>query len=429
MAGEEKEMNGYIGFYKGKRWEIYAKTVMEARNELAKAHKVKDPWHITIMLAEKDGETYTHLPLMNPKVNVDRLAIEAKKKYNDDVKAGHTDGVEYWAGYAGAAFLMSNPKKPGYYAIKRPTGQVRYFKTFGEAERAWTAGDALYIRRPDGWYFYTTAGSAGPLGSISNPGAAFLMSNPGGLGIAIANKAHLEGRRAFAAGVPEKNNPYDAKAAVDSDEWLRHQNWRNGWTFAWWNRKFTKYNRNPGGGAVRATPDTKMGQLVRMTKTHQATHFVYRQGRVLVDMQTANVLMKAYQALTDSNKARFERLLESWAGLRKLVDLSWKSTIRNPMKMMTAEIRKKLPKLYSQEKVDDPIAYVKFFTPWTNWTWWGLEFDGTDRFFGYVSGHEKELGYFSLRELESIRGPWGLRIERDLSFRPTPLSEIKRRHP
>ena len=31
-----------------------------------------------------------------------------------------------------------------------------------------------------------------------------------------------------------------------------------------------------------------------------------------------------------------------------------------------------------------------------------------------VDGFEKELGYFSLRELESARGPLGLPIERDL---------------
>jgi hypothetical protein len=45
----------------------------------------------------------------NPKVNVHPLALEAKKKWKEDMKAGHGKGEEYWAGYAGAAFLMSNP--------------------------------------------------------------------------------------------------------------------------------------------------------------------------------------------------------------------------------------------------------------------------------------------------------------------------------
>jgi hypothetical protein len=43
----------------------------------------------------------------------------------------------------------------------------------------------------------------------------------------------------------------------------------------------------------------------------------------------------------------------------------------------------------------------------------------------YIIGFEAELGYFSLSELESVRGPWGLPIERDLWFKPCPLSEVK----
>lgn len=46
------------------------------------------------------------------------LAIEAKKKWKEDIKAGHGAGEEYWAGYAGAAFLMSNPTKKCPYCRK-----------------------------------------------------------------------------------------------------------------------------------------------------------------------------------------------------------------------------------------------------------------------------------------------------------------------
>jgi len=48
-------------------------------------------------------------------------------------------------------------------------------------------------------------------------------------------------------------------------------------------------------------------------------------------------------------------------------------------------------------------------------------------FFGYVIGHEEEWGYFLLSELESVRGPGGLTIERDLYFKPGPFSQIIRR--
>ncbi len=53
-------------------------------------------------------------------------------------------------------------------------------------------------------------------------------------------------------------------------------------------------------------------------------------------------------------------------------------------------------------------------------------------FFGFVVGFEAELGYFSLRELETAKdGMRGLRavpIERDLYFTPCRLSEIKKLH-
>jgi hypothetical protein len=93
--------------------------------------------------------------------------------------------------------------------------------------------------------------------------------------------------------------------------------------------------------------------------------------------------------------------------------------------LLPDEIRKQLPLLYSQDgKGGKAMAHVKFFTPDSNWTWLVTEFDGEDMFFGLVEGFEKELGYFSLSELENIRGPLGLPIERDLHFKPKPLEEI-----
>ena len=99
------------------------------------------------------------------------------------------------------------------------------------------------------------------------------------------------------------------------------------------------------------------------------------------------------------------------------------------MMLLTAELRKKLPKLYSQEKVKDPIVWMKMFCPWNRWTWYILEYDKKDTFFGYVIGHEKELGYISLKELQSVRGPGGLTIERDRYFKPTRLSVVKAKLP
>ena len=99
------------------------------------------------------------------------------------------------------------------------------------------------------------------------------------------------------------------------------------------------------------------------------------------------------------------------------------------MKLLTKENRNKLPALYEQEgKGYESIAYVKFFTPDSSWTWYATEFDGEDTFFGLVDGLEIEFGYFSLAELTDLKGPLNLSIERDKWFKPTPLKEIDRKY-
>lgn len=98
------------------------------------------------------------------------------------------------------------------------------------------------------------------------------------------------------------------------------------------------------------------------------------------------------------------------------------------MKLLTKELLKKLPKLYEARGDPEARAIVKFFTPDSIWTWYAVEFDGQNMFYGLVVGHFAELGYFSLSGLKKIRGPWGLPIERDLYFEPTPISELKAKH-
>ena len=104
------------------------------------------------------------------------------------------------------------------------------------------------------------------------------------------------------------------------------------------------------------------------------------------------------------------------------------------MKLLTKEMRRRLPPLYAQEsKGGKAIVHLKLFTPDSSWSWYitegspikddnGKEVDF--HFFGLVDGHEKELGYVALSELQSVRGPMGLPIERDLHWQPKALEEI-----
>ena len=107
---------------------------------------------------------------------------------------------------------------------------------------------------------------------------------------------------------------------------------------------------------------------------------------------------------------------------------------RRGMKLFPQEIRDIVPDRYAQDgKGPKAVAVVKFFTPSSSWTWYVLSgepvLDQSQnevdyRFFGLVFGHEREFGYFLLSELEEVRGPMGMPIERDLYFKPKPLAEI-----
>ncbi len=90
------------------------------------------------------------------------------------------------------------------------------------------------------------------------------------------------------------------------------------------------------------------------------------------------------------------------------------------MKLMTKELELRFAQVGSQEQVEDPLIIAKFFNPAGAGTWYATEYDPETRiFFGYVSIYgdwNDEWGDFSLDELESYRGPFGLGIERDLYF-------------
>ena len=102
------------------------------------------------------------------------------------------------------------------------------------------------------------------------------------------------------------------------------------------------------------------------------------------------------------------------------------------MKLLTKALEKRIPKLYSTEELEDKDKRVvcKFFNPCGIGTWYVLEGDWKDDdyiFFGVIEIQERELGYFSLKELESLKLPWGMKIERDRSFYDKPLNTVLKR--
>jgi len=102
------------------------------------------------------------------------------------------------------------------------------------------------------------------------------------------------------------------------------------------------------------------------------------------------------------------------------------------MKLITNKVRKELPALYAQDGNPKAMVYVKFFDPSGAATWYASEFDGEDIFFGFVDlglgPGCAELGYFSLKELQSLKCRLGLEVERDILFQPTLLTTVMAQH-
>lgn len=92
--------------------------------------------------------------------------------------------------------------------------------------------------------------------------------------------------------------------------------------------------------------------------------------------------------------------------------------------LLPKSVRSELPMLGATEEERDPVVRVKFFYPDFSWTWYAIEFDGDDLFFGLVDGFDKELGYFRLSELLENHGKFGMEIERDLWFTRCRLSTL-----
>lgn len=98
------------------------------------------------------------------------------------------------------------------------------------------------------------------------------------------------------------------------------------------------------------------------------------------------------------------------------------------MKLLTKELLKRFEQVGRQEDSNDPLVIAKFFNPAGAGTWYATEYDpASQEFFGFVSifgDWNDEWGSFSLTDLESYRGQFGIGIERDLYFDEKRISEV-----
>ena len=100
-------------------------------------------------------------------------------------------------------------------------------------------------------------------------------------------------------------------------------------------------------------------------------------------------------------------------------------------KLFPKYLMKKIPALYSQENVKDPIVHASYFTLFGSARWLVTEADpeeGTLFGFAEVLPGCGELGYMNMQEMEEAKYNGVIpAIERDLYFEPAPLSEVKKR--
>ena len=140
---------------------------------------------------------------------------------------------------------------------------------------------------------------------------------------------------------------------------------------------------------------------------------------------TVDIRLKQFRKMTFGQMPEFIEF-DSPKG-KPILEEYLESNREAEMQLMTKELEKNFPPLNTTENNEpkDVKIIAKFFCPWNHWTWYATEYDAeTGIFFGFVQGDFDEFGNFSLDELQSVQGPWGLGIERDLHFGEHTLAEV-----
>lgn len=103
--------------------------------------------------------------------------------------------------------------------------------------------------------------------------------------------------------------------------------------------------------------------------------------------------------------------------------------------LLTDDLKKALPPLGSDFDLpfEAMVVRARFVDPIGGWSWYPIQFDGADLFFGIVASSNLAFaGQFTLRELEALGDPEdpGRRtIQHDDSFQPVEVRELIRRQP
>ncbi len=98
------------------------------------------------------------------------------------------------------------------------------------------------------------------------------------------------------------------------------------------------------------------------------------------------------------------------------------------MKLITKQLITRFNEVGIQYE-ENPLVIAKFFNPCGSGTWYATEYNPeTNICFGYVTGlFEDEWGTFSITELESIKLPFCLTMERDIYFKEICFDDLMKK--
>ena len=95
------------------------------------------------------------------------------------------------------------------------------------------------------------------------------------------------------------------------------------------------------------------------------------------------------------------------------------------MKLLTKAIINKATRQFPKGTDMEQMVVAKFFNPAGRGTWYLMNMDTDENYcWGICHIYEWEIGSFSIEELKSVSLPFGLRIERDMYFKPVKASEL-----
>jgi hypothetical protein len=152
-------------------------------------------------------------------------------------------------------------------------------------------------------------------------------------------------------------------------------------------------------------------------------------------LNTQKAAENAYKIMSDPASLRPVLQVLDGKGRARAIDLAAVPSVgRTGLMLLPYSVRENLPILGSQQgKGGQAKVWVKCFIPDGSLAWYITE--GSARrnpdgqavdylLFGLVEGQDRKLDYFWLSDLEAIRGPTGLPVERDPDWQPRTLQEI-----